>query len=212
MKFSAGHNTANGDRLIDKISPRVKLIALFCLSVLLFSTKSVAILGAVFAVILIAAIILCGAALAQWLRAWPLLLTIGIVVIWTAYAVSINAAAIVLLRLVTLSLFATVITVTTTIGQFIDTITRFARPLEKVGLANARDIGLAIGLVIRFVPDVLERYKAVADAHRARGLKMRLSTVIAPMVVGTLQSAEDIADAIDARNIRSNYTDRDNKG
>lgn len=212
MKFSAGHNTANGDRLIDKISPRVKLIALFCLSVLLFSTKSVTILGAVFAVILIAAIILCRAALAQWLRAWPLLLTIGIVVIWTAYAVNINAAAIVLLRLVTLSLFATVITVTTTIGQFIDTITRFARPLEKIGLANARDIGLAIGLVIRFVPDVLERYRAVADAHRARGLKMRLSTVIAPMVVGTLQSAEDIADAIDARNIRSNYTGRDNKG
>jgi biotin transport system permease protein len=32
---------------------------------------------------------------------------------------------------------------------------------------------------------------------------MRLSTVIVPMVIGTMQSADEIANAIDARCIRS---------
>jgi biotin transport system permease protein len=123
--------------------------------------------------------------------------------VWTAYANSFEAASIVLMRLGSLSLFATVITATTTIGQFIDTITRAAQPFEAIGIGNARDIGLAIGLVIRFVPEVHARYKSVAEAHRARGLKMRLSTVIVPMVIGTMQSADEIANAIDARCIRS---------
>ncbi|RYD46046.1 MAG: energy-coupling factor transporter transmembrane protein EcfT, partial [Sphingomonadales bacterium] len=101
-----------------------------------------------------------------------------------------------------------VVTATTTIGEFIETITAMARPLERLGIANARDIGLAIGLVIRFVPEVQARYVAVADAHRARGLKLRFSTVLVPLVIGTLQSADDIADAIDARCIRAEFPEK----
>lgn len=182
--------------------PAFKLCALFLLSIALFSTQSLVILGAIAGIVFVGALIMCRAALKQWLHTWVLLLTIVVVVIWTAFAISPEAALITLLRLASLSLFATMVTVTTSIGQFIDTITNFARPLEKTGLVNARDIGLAIGLVIRFIPDVQARYHAVADAHRARGLKLRLSTIIVPMVIGTLQSAEDIANAIDARNIR----------
>ncbi len=180
----------------------IKLCALFLLSIALFSTQSLVILSAIAGIVFVGALIMCRAAFKQWLRTWVLLLTIAVVVIWTAFAMSSEAALITLLRLASLSLFATMVTITTSIGQFIDTITNFARPLEKTGLVNARDIGLAIGLVIRFIPDVQARYSAVADAHRARGLKLRLSTIIVPMVIGTLQSAEDIANAIDARNIR----------
>lgn len=185
-----------------RIRPAIKLCVLFLLSIALFSTQSLLILGAIAGIVFVGALIMCRAALKQWLRTWVLLLTIAVVVIWTAFAISTEAALMTLLRLASLSLFATMVTVTTSIGQFIDTITNFSRPLEKTGLVNARDIGLAIGLVIRFIPDVQARYRAVADAHRARGLKLRLFTIIVPMVIGTLQSAEDIANAIDARNIR----------
>ncbi|MBB6261920.1 biotin transport system permease protein [Paenochrobactrum gallinarii] len=184
------------------VRPAFKLCTLFVLSIALFSTHSLLILGAMSGIVFVGALVMCPSALKQWLCTWVLLLTIAVVVIWTAFAISMEAALITLLRLASLSLFATMVTVTTSIGQFIDTITNFARPLEKTGLVNARDIGLAIGLVIRFVPDVQARYRAVAEAHRARGLKLRLSTIIVPMVIGTLQSAEEIANAIDARNIR----------
>ncbi len=192
-----------GDGPAHRLPPAVKLIALFGLSVVLFTLKSPAVLGILTTLVIAGSLILSRAAVAQWLKSWPLLLTIAVVVIWTAYADSLQAASIVLMRLGSLSLFATVITATTSIGQFIDTITRAARPLEAIGIGNARDIGLAIGLVIRFVPEVHARYKSVAEAHRARGLKMRLSTVIVPMVIGTLQSADEIANAIDARCIRN---------
>ncbi|WP_374833144.1 energy-coupling factor transporter transmembrane component T family protein [Paenochrobactrum pullorum] len=204
MTNFAAQRSVHGHGLLYKLPASYKLLFLFVLSILLFATNSLVVLSVTAGIIFVTAIIMCRIAFKQWIQTWVLLLTIAVVVLWTAYAVGTQAALIVLLRLTTLSLFATIVTVTTSIGQFIDTITRFARPLERTGMVNARDIGLAIGLVIRFVPDVQERYRAVAEAHRARGLKLRLSTIIVPMVIGTLQSAEDIANAIDARNIRGN--------
>lgn len=188
---------------IDKLSPEIKLLALFAFSVLLFVLSSAVALAWCAGVVLAVTLLLCRQALLQWLKAWPLLLTIAALVLWTAFARGSEAASIVLFRLGSLSLFATVVTTTTTAGQFIETITRLAQPLEKLGLANARDIGLAIGLVIRFVPEVQARYRNVVDAHRARGLKLRPSTIIVPVVIATVLSAEEIANAIDARNIRS---------
>lgn len=198
---------ARDDGPLQRLPTASKLAALFALSILLFAVSQPVILGAFAGLVVLLCLTLCRAALLNWLKSWALLLTIAVVVLWTALARSPDAALLILLRLSTLSLFATLVTTTTTIGQFIETITRFAQPLERVGLANARDIGLSIGLVIRFIPEVHERYRAVADAHRARGLKPRISTILAPMVISTLQSADDIANAIDARGIRSNPTE-----
>ncbi|MGU3575295.1 energy-coupling factor transporter transmembrane component T family protein [Brucellaceae bacterium C25G] len=206
--FSGNIDHGQGRGFLYKVPPSFKLIALFILSIILFAIQSAVVLAVVSCVVFLVTFLMCRNALKQWFYTWPLLLTIAVVVIWTAFMVGTDAAFVVLLRLGTLSLFATLVTVTTTIGQFIDTITRFLKPLERTGLVNARDIGLAIGLVIRFVPDVQERYRAVCEAHRARGLKLRLSTIIAPMIIGTLQSAEDIANAIDARNIRGAQNDK----
>lgn len=199
-------NTSDGGPL-QRLPTTAKLAALFALSILLFALRDVIILGIIAGLIVLLCLTLCRPALLHWLKSWALLLTIAVVVAWTAFATGLEAALLVLLRLGSLSLFATLVTTTTTIGAFIDTITRLAQPLERIGLANARDIGLSIGLVIRFIPEVHARYRAVSDAHRARGLKLRISTVLAPMVIGTLQSADDIANAIDARGIRSNPTE-----
>ena len=199
---------ARGDSPIHRVPPGAKLLALFALSVLLFTLASPVALSWLAGAIVAATLLCCRAALVQWLKAWPLLLTIAALGIWTVIARGPEAAAIVLLRLGSLSLFATVVTVTTSVGQFIDTITRIAHPLERLGIANARDIGLAIGLVIRFVPEIRARYRNVVDAHRARGLKLRPSTIIVPMVISTILCADEIANAIDARNIRGTPSKR----
>lgn len=196
-----------GNGPLHRLPPAIKLAALFGLSVLLLTLTSPVLLGAMSGLVIAGSLTFCRVAVVQWLKSWPLLLTIAVVVVWTAFTQSVDASLIVLMRLGTLSLFATVITTTTTAGQFIDTITTCARPLETIGIGNARDIGLAIGLVIRFIPDVHARYTSVAEAHRARGLRMRFSTIIIPMVIGTMQSADDIANAIDARCIRGEPTE-----
>jgi biotin transport system permease protein len=67
---------------------------------------------------------------------------------------------------------------------------------------KASDLGLAIGLVIRFLPEVLGRYQAIRDAHHARGLKPKPLTLAVPLIILTLRNADEIAAAIDARGIR----------
>lgn len=189
--------------LIHRVPPEAKLFALFAFSVMLFVLASPLALAWLAGAVVAVTLLCCRSAFVKWVKGWPLLLTIVALGIWTWFARGPEATSITLLRLGSLSLFATVVTATTTVGQFIDTVTRLARPLEKLGLANAGDIGLAIGLVVRFVPEIHARYRNVVDAHRARGLKLRPSTIIGPVIIATITSADEIANAIDARNIRT---------
>jgi biotin transport system permease protein len=136
------------------------------------------------------------------MRLRPVLLVILFVALFSLLFNPLHAALATVLRLVALVLFAATVTATTTIGSFIEEITFLARPLERLGLVQAADIGLAIGLVVRFVPEIVDRYGAIREAHEARGLKIRLSTTLVPLIILTLRDADSIAAAIDARGIR----------
>ncbi|MGO7565317.1 CbiQ family ECF transporter T component, partial [Rhizobium johnstonii] len=80
-------------------------------------------------------------------------------------------------------LLAATVTATTSITEFIDEVTALARPLERTGWVQADDIGLALGLVLRFVPEIVGRYQAIREAHNARGLKVRPTTLLAPLII-----------------------------
>ncbi|MFB9950355.1 energy-coupling factor transporter transmembrane component T family protein [Rhizobium puerariae] len=192
-----------GDTFLHRLSPRTKLLGLAAASFLLFLTDSHMLLG-------IAAV--SGACLyaslglgwrKSWLRLRMVVLTVAAVSIFTLVLNSPGQALVVLMRLSALALCAAAVTATTSTGDFIDEITLAARPLERLGLIKAADVGLAIGLVIRFVPEVVDRYQAIRDAHHARGLKPAPLTLAAPLIILTLRNADEIAAAIDARGIRA---------
>ena len=107
-----------------------------------------------------------------------------------------------LLIVLSLVLFAAAVTATTTISAFMDEVTILLTPLERLGLVRAADVSLALGLVLRFVPDIFARYEAIREAHRARGLPVRPLTIIGPLIILTLKDADTIAAAIDARGFR----------
>lgn len=115
---------------------------------------------------------------------------------------SLSDALAVLFRLGALVLLAAAVTATTTVSAFMDEITRLLRPLEHFGLVRAADVSLAVGLVLRFVPEILARYGDIREAHRARGLKVRPLGVLVPLIILTLKDADTIAMAIDARGFR----------
>ena len=115
---------------------------------------------------------------------------------------SLHEALVVFCRLSALVLLAAAVTATTGISAFMDEIARLAAPLERLGLVRAADVSLAVGLVIRFVPEILARYGDIAAAHRARGLPLRPLTVLTPLIISTLKDADTIAMAIDARGFR----------
>ncbi|MBB3944993.1 biotin transport system permease protein [Rhizobium skierniewicense] len=194
-----------------RISPRIKLLGLALFSIGLFLTRDPVILSSA---VLMAAVVLWQAHLGfqeTVARLRPVLLTIAVIALFSFLFMSALDAAIALLRLTALTVLATAITASVSISQFMDEITFALRPLEKIGVANAADVGLAVGLVVRFVPDVINRYETLRDAHRARGMKVRLHTILVPLIIMTLKDADAIADAIDARGFRG-QTSKDIKG
>lgn len=192
----------SGDSPMHRTRPAVKIGGLGVFAVLIFLTREPLIL-----------LVALGAAaalyfgLGQPIRAAlsplrPVILTILIVGLFHLVLTSAAEAMVTTLRLSALMMAGAAVTATTTVSAFIETITRLAAPLERVGLAKASDIGLAVGLVVRFVPEILTRYEAIREAHRARGLRPRISTILGPLIIATLRDADNIAQAIDARGIR----------
>jgi biotin transport system permease protein len=191
-----------GNSRMHRISARTKLIVLAVLGVILFTTANIALLTIAVAAtgaLYFSAGLPFGAAIA---RLRPILLTIFMVAIFSLAFNPWHGAVVSLLRLTALMLFAASVTATTTITQFMDEITLLARPLERIGLVRADDVGLAVGLVVRFVPEILGRYQAIREAHQARGLTVRPTTVLVPLIILTLKDADNIAAAIDARGVR----------
>ena len=191
-----------GNSWMHLMSARAKLIVLAGLGVVLFLTANIAVLA--IAVLATGTLYLSiglpfRAALS---RLKPILLTMLIVALFSLAFNPWHGAAVALLRLTALMLFAASVTATTTITQFMDEITLLAKPFERMGLVRADDVGLAVGLVVRFVPEIIGRYQAIREAHQARGLKVRPATVLVPLIILTLKDADNIAAAIDARGVR----------
>ncbi|MBC7313987.1 MAG: energy-coupling factor transporter transmembrane protein EcfT [Rhizobium sp.] len=191
-----------GNSLMHRMKPSVKMAGLALIGVLIFLTRDPHLLVPV----LVAAALLYFT-LGQPLRAAlsplkPVFLTIAIVGLFHLLLTSAEEAMVTVLRLSTLMLLGAAVTATTTVSAFIETITKAAAPLERLGLVKAADIGLSVGLVVRFVPEILSRYEAIREAHRARGIRPKIATMLGPLVIATLKDADSIAEAIDARGIR----------
>lgn len=191
-----------GDSWLHGVSPRLKLAGLALASLALFLIHWLPALAA----LTLAGLWVYASLRIGWRQSWvrlrPLLLTILVVALFTLVFNGWRDGLEALLRLTALILLAAAVTATTTTGDFIDEVTALARPLERFGLVRAADIGLAIGLVIRFVPEVATRYAAIRDAHHARGLKPRAASIAVPLIILTLRNADEIAAAIDARAVR----------
>src|SRR5690606_23988854 len=86
------------------------------------------------------------------------LFTVLLVAAANYFLVSPQEGVAVFCRLSALVLLAAAVTATTGISAFMDEITRLLTPLERLGLVRAADVSLAVGLVIRFVPEIFARY------------------------------------------------------
>ncbi|KSV67954.1 MULTISPECIES: energy-coupling factor transporter transmembrane protein EcfT [Ensifer] len=191
-----------GNSLLHRLPVRVKLMALVASSIGLFLSASLAVQAIAF--IVAAALYLCAGLTPKEAlkRVGFVFLTIFFLAAVNLFYLSIAEVATLTLRLMALVLFAAAVTATTTISAFMDEITILLSPLERLGWLKAADVSLALGLVLRFVPDIFARYQAIREAHRARGLPVRPLTIIGPLIILTLKDADTIAAAIDARGFR----------
>ncbi|HTO32920.1 MAG TPA: energy-coupling factor transporter transmembrane protein EcfT [Pararhizobium sp.] len=191
-----------GETWFHRLAVRPKLILLLVASLLLFVVSSLWIL--VPALLLATALYLSlGMTLRDaWSRVGFVFFTIVFLALVNLLLIPPSEVAMMVARLMTLVLLAAAITATTTIDAFMDEITLLLAPFERMGLVRAADVSLALGLVLRFVPDIFSRYQAIREAHMARGLPVRILTILGPLIILTLKDADMIATAIDARGFR----------
>ncbi|MCP8897159.1 energy-coupling factor transporter transmembrane protein EcfT [Shinella daejeonensis] len=191
-----------GDSLLHRLPVRLKLALLFAAAILLFLTSDLRFL---LPALSLALVLLLSTGLGPreaFRRVRFVLFTVLLVALANFLFVSAAEGAAVFCRLAALVLLAAAVTATTGISAFMDEITRLLLPFERLGLVRAADVSLAVGLVIRFVPEILARYGEIAAAHKARGLPVRPLTLLIPLIILTLKDADTIAMAIDARGFR----------
>lgn len=188
-----------GGTWLHRASADLKLMLLLIFGVALFFADTIPVLAAA-TTAAVATILATGASIAVLRRQ---LTGIGIVLVIIVAAnlwlFDWRQATIVGLRIASLVLFAFAVTLTTRSSAILETLERVLRPLERIGVADAQKVGLAVSLVLRFVPEVVKQYHDLREARAARGLRVGPLDLIVPLVVRTLRSADAIAEAIDAR-------------
>lgn len=107
----------------------------------------------------------------------------------------------VLLTLMTATLSSRILLMSTSLPVLIDGIIKICSPLKLVGINPAR-IGLAIALMIRSIPAIMDRWGDLQKAAVARGLLERSSwRLFTPLVVQTVDYAQKTGDALAARGL-----------
>ena len=192
---------------LHRVPAGTKFIALMACSLALLSVTDLRILVVVLALI--------GAVYLQfgregWLRLRalrPLVLLLAIVGAFQAYATGWAGGIALIVRLLAMILLADLVTMTTTMSALMDAMAPVLRAVCPRSV-NHRKISLAVALVLRFVPVLLARWQARQEAWQARTNRRVPPRLIAAFVAETLQLADHVAEALDARGFDASPTPR----
>lgn len=176
----------------------IKLLALSVLTVLLFLLD---LAGLALAALAVAALYLTGGLTfaAQGVRhlrmLWPFLLVIAL---WHGLTGQAVAGAAIALRLLAALALANFVTMTTRLTDMIAVLTWLLTPLRRLGLST-RAVELAIAMVLRFTPMLVENGQRLAMSWRARSRRRPGWRIVMPMAALALDDADHVAEALRAR-------------
>lgn len=126
---------------------------------------------------------------------WPFALVVGA---WHGWTGDPSGGAAVILRLVAAVALANLVTMTTRLSDMLAVLERLAQPLSRLGLAP-RALALAVALVVRFTPVLLDKAQALRQAWQARCPRRAGWRVVLPLTLLALDDADRVADALRAR-------------
>lgn len=95
---------------------------------------------------------------------------------------------------------AALVALTTRMSDMLDAVTRAAQPLRNVGASPER-VSLVLVLTVRAIPLLARQLRQVTEARKARGLGMSIRALVVPTVLGALNTADQLGDALAARGV-----------
>ena len=125
----------------------------------------------------------------------PLLAGIGAL---QAYASGWETGVASTARLAAMILLADLVTATTPMLAMMDALSPVLRPLRRIGV-DENQVSLAVALVIRFMPVLLNEWSRRGEAWRARTGRRPPLRLLAPFAADVLRLADRIAEALDSR-------------
>lgn len=177
-----------------RVPPAPKLLALFALTFVAVAQDDPWPLAGMLAAVIVAygvggwAFLRHGAASLRPL--WPLL---AVILLWHVLLQELAAGVVMALRIAVAMSAANLVTMTTRLDAMIALLQRV------LPTRFGRVAALAIALMIRFIPEVSVRHALARDAWRARSPRRPGWRVVPPVLLGTLDDADRVAEALRAR-------------
>jgi biotin transport system permease protein len=134
-----------------------------------------------------------------WRKAAWLALTVAVVVLYVSAFAGLTQGSVVLFRLLALLFAALAVVASTPISAMMEVVQRVLAPLGRRGWVNPEKVALTFGLCLRLIPVLLEQWQEIRDAQAARGVRAAPHALLVPMLVRTIERAEELAQAIEAR-------------
>lgn len=131
-------------------------------------------------------------------RLWILWPFVGLIAVWHLITGAPQDGAVIALRMLSAVGLANLVTMTTALSDMIAVIRWLATPLRRAGLST-RALELAIALMIRFTPVLVEKGTHLGRAWRARSRKGVTWRIVMPFTLLAIDDAEHVADALKAR-------------
>lgn len=126
---------------------------------------------------------------------WPFFL---ILALWHLWQDEIARGLIIAGRMGFAVALANVVTMTTRLDAMLALVERLLQPLRHIGV-NPRMVALAMAMVIRFTPVLLDKMSQLMQAWRARSPKRVGARIVLPVVLLALDDADHVAEALRAR-------------
>lgn len=126
---------------------------------------------------------------------WPF---VAVLLVWHLWTGDPARGALIALRMATAVALANLVTMTTRLEDMIAVLERVAQPFARLGLPPRR-LALAVALVIRFTPVLMERAARLADSWRARSPRRPGWRLAVPLALSALDDADRVAEALRAR-------------
>lgn len=137
--------------------------------------------------------------LAAGLRALRVVLPFVVaLLLWHALTRDLATGALITLRMTTLVALANLVTMTTPLGDMVELLRWLTTPLRRLGIPTA-PLELAVPLVIRFTPVLVELAETLALAWRARSTRRPGWRLVLPLTLRALDDADHVGEALRAR-------------
>lgn len=194
---------------VHSINPLIKIISTIILIISLFLNSNIYLALALLLFVVIISLI-ANLPYNLYLKVlfglkYILIFTIGI---YLLFNYELIYALVVVLRLYTIVLYTTVITMTTTHKEMTRGIELFLSPL-KVFKIHVNKITLMLTLALRFIPTILMQADKIMKSQKSRGIDYNtyeidkkifsLKTILLPIFVLTLRRADTISDVLQLR-------------